>query len=69
MNLPNTFPTHSPRKLYRVTFRTPDRPPPMGPSILDVVASTQAEAIARAGVDLDALGIYDWSLLGVEIVS
>lgn len=58
------------RRLYQVTFQTPDRPvEKFGPSKISVVARSQIEAIVRAGLDLDDAGVREWSLDCVEVAS
>lgn len=56
------------RKLFRVKFRTTDRPAPLGLSVIEVVANGQADAICRAGLDLDDLGVREWALESCEAV-
>ncbi len=61
-------PSTSPRKLYRLTFRTPDRRPDQGASHIEVTAIGQADAIARAGLALDDLEVREWSLVSCGVV-
>lgn len=62
-------PVASIRRLYRLTFRTPDRRPDQGPSIIEVMAIGRADAIARMGLDLDAIGVREWTLVSCEVAS
>lgn len=54
-------------QLYLVTFRVPDRPAErFGVSRIEIAARSQTEALLRAGLNLDAIGVREWTLVSVE---
>ena len=53
-------------KRYEVSFRTPDRAH-LPPSKLAVVAHNTVEAVTRACMMLDSVGVTEWALVDVVI--